>query len=228
MPHFDIVKVTAPSKSFENEFLRNKFDIADEKIQEHFSGDFDLPETWGVGVIVGPSGSGKTTIAREIFGKFFQKEWASDLTVFEQIKGKSLGDIAEILTKVGFSSPPSWLKPYHCLSNGQKMRVDLAAAISESEDMIVFDEFTSVVDRQTAKTGSFAIAKFIRKTNKKFIAVTCHYDVLDWLEPDWVFDTESMRFYQGVTSPSTKDRQWSLRLDNAVSNFGPVLRSITI
>ena len=36
--------------------------------------------------------------------------------------------------------------------------------------------------------------KAIRKTNKKFIAVTCHYDVEDWLLPDWVFDTNSMTF----------------------------------
>jgi GNAT superfamily N-acetyltransferase len=25
--------------------------------------------------------------------------------------------------------------------------------------------------------------------NVRFIAVTCHYDILDWLEPDWVLDT---------------------------------------
>jgi GNAT superfamily N-acetyltransferase len=36
--------------------------------------------------------------------------------------------------------------------------------------------------------------KAIRKTDKKFIAVTCHFDVQDWLLPDWVFNTDTMTF----------------------------------
>jgi GNAT superfamily N-acetyltransferase len=55
----------------------------------------------------------------------------------------------------------------------------------------VFDEYTSVVDRNVAKIASTALAKGI-KTGKipcRFVAVTCHYDILDWLEPDWVLDT---------------------------------------
>ena len=62
------------------------------------------------------------------------------------------------------------------------------------DELFVFDEFTSVVDRNVAKVGSFAMQKAIRKTNKKFIAVSCHDDIEDWLLPDWVFDTNSMTF----------------------------------
>jgi predicted acetyltransferase len=36
--------------------------------------------------------------------------------------------------------------------------------------------------------------KAIRKTDKKFIAVTCHFDVQDWLIPDWIFNTDTMSF----------------------------------
>jgi GNAT superfamily N-acetyltransferase len=50
------------------------------------------------------------------------------------------------------------------------------------------------VDRNVAQIGSFAMQKAIRKTNKKFIAVTCHFDVQDWLLPDWVFNTDTMTF----------------------------------
>ena len=42
---------------------------------------------------------------------------------------------------------------------------------------------------------------------KKFIAVTCHYDILERLEPDWVFDTKDFTFTQGVKLPNTKDLQ---------------------
>jgi GNAT superfamily N-acetyltransferase len=106
----------------------------------------------------------------------------------------SVQEITNAFNSVGFSSPPSWLKPYSVLSNGQKMRVDLARAILEDNELFVFDEFTSVVDRNVAQIGSFAMQKAIRKTKKKFIAVTCHYDVEDWLLPDWIFNTDTMTF----------------------------------
>ena len=62
------------------------------------------------------------------------------------------------------------------------MRVDIARAFVFHRKLIVFDEFTSVVDREVAKIASFAISKAIRREkDKKFIAVTCHYDVVDWL-----------------------------------------------
>ena len=98
------------------------------------------------------------------------------------------------LTSVGFASPPSWLKPYSVLSNGEKMRCDLARAILEKRDLFVFDEFTSVVDRNVAQIGSLAMQKAIRRGGQKFIAVTCHADVEPWLMPDWVFNTDTMTF----------------------------------
>ena len=74
------------------------------------------------------------------------------------------------------------------------MRCDLARAILSDDDLFVFDEFTSVVDRNVARIGSFAIQKAIRKSKKRMIAVTCHFDVADWLMPDWIFDTNDMTF----------------------------------
>ena len=74
----------------------------------------------------------------------------------------SLDDITKSFNAVGFSSPPSWLKSYNVLSNGEKMRVDLARALLENKELFVFDEFTSVVDRYIAKIGSLAVQKTIR------------------------------------------------------------------
>ena len=55
---------------------------------------------------------------------------------------------------------------------------------------MVFDEFTSVVDRNVAKVCSAAIAKGIRRAHLpcRFVAVSCHYDVAAWLEPEWILD----------------------------------------
>src|SRR4029077_5021989 len=56
-----------------------------------------------------------------------------------------------------------------------------------TSSLIVMDEFTSVVDRTVAQIGSAALAKTVRQRGQKFIAVTCHEDVEDWLQPDWVY-----------------------------------------
>jgi GNAT superfamily N-acetyltransferase len=32
---------------------------------------------------------------------------------------------------------------------------------------------------------SFALQKYIRKTNKRIILASCHFDIMEWLMPDW-------------------------------------------
>ena len=172
------------------------YDLQDNNVQEHFVGSIDLPDKWQIGLIVGASGTGKTTIARELFPDAYIErfEYTHESFLDDMPEDASVTDITRTLTSVGFASVPSWLKPYSVLSNGEKMRCDLARAILSHDKLFVFDEFTSVVDRNVAKIGSFAMQKAIRKTDKQFIAVTCHYDVEDWLLPDWVFDTDTMSF----------------------------------
>ena len=196
MPTFDIIKEVKPTKTFRVASVIGKFDLQSENVVEHFKGDIDIPNEWQVGLIVGKSGTGKTTIAKQLFEDAYitSYEYTAETVLDDMPKECSVEEITAAFNSVGFSSPPSWLKPYSVLSNGQKMRVDLARAILEKNELFVFDEFTSVVDRNVAQIGSFAMQKAIRKTNKKFIAVTCHFDVQDWLLPDWVFNTDTMTF----------------------------------
>ena len=107
-------------------------------------------------------------------------------------KGTDVATIEKTFYSVGFGSVPSWLKPYSVLSTGEKMRVDLARALLEN-DVVCFDEFTSVVDRRVAQTACLAIRKAVERENKKFVAVSCHRDVIEWLKPDWAFDTDVMQ-----------------------------------
>ena len=182
------------NKSFRVAQLYDQYDLNSENFEEHFEGDIDLENEWEIGIIVGKSGTGKSTIAKELFGDcFFTPKYKSQCVIDDFPKMDST-ELFNTLSSVGFSSPPSWLKPYAVLSNGEKMRVDLARAICEKKDIIVFDEYTSVVDREVAQLGSFALQRAIRKQKKKFIAVTCHYDIIDWLEPDWIFYTDSMEY----------------------------------
>jgi GNAT superfamily N-acetyltransferase len=161
-------------------------------------------EDWQIGLVVGPSGSGKTTIARKAFGPCLceQPEWPADRAVVDCFGSLSAKQITGLLTAVGFGSPPAWVRPHRVLSRGEQFRCDLARALAsameraaESGDegerpIVAFDEFTSVVDRNVAQMGSAAIAKSIRGGSLacRFVAVTCHYDVAQWLEPDWVVD----------------------------------------
>lgn len=196
MPTFDIIKEVKPKQTFRVASVIGKFDLQSEHIIEHFQGNIEMPEKWQIGLIVGKSGTGKTTIAKQLFPDSYitNYKYNSETVLDDMPKECSVGQITSAFNSVGFSSPPSWLKPYSVLSNGQKMRVDLARAILEKQKFFVFDEFTSVVDRNVAQIGSFAMQKAIRKTKKKFIAVTCHFDVQDWLLPDWVFNTDTMTF----------------------------------
>jgi GNAT superfamily N-acetyltransferase len=152
--------------------------------------DFELPAEWNVGLIVGPSGSGKSSMAREVFpGKVIERwDWPADRSILDGFPaGMGIKEVIEILSSVGFSTPPAWLRPFHALSNGEQFRVNLARTLAEMPELAVVDEFTSVVDRQVAQVGSAAVAKSVRRRGGRFIALSCHYDVIDWLDPDWVF-----------------------------------------
>ncbi|MDD4268747.1 MAG: GNAT family N-acetyltransferase [Pirellulaceae bacterium] len=158
-----------------------------------------LDGPWRIGLIVGPSGSGKSTVARHLFpyGLARPQPWPEDRAVIDCLGERPIKQIIGALTAVGFSSPPSWIKPYDVLSTGERFRCELARVLlraaegSPPEDsVVVFDEFTSVVDRTVARVASAAVAKAIRSGRLacRFVAVTCHDDVADWLGPDWMLD----------------------------------------
>lgn len=168
------------------------FDIPPcERSREQWTIDLDLPAQWNVGLIVGPSGSGKTIIARELFGDHLMRDWdwPQDRSILDGFPATlSIKEIVDLLSSVGFSSPPSWLRPFHVLSNGEQFRVNMARALAEMTDLAAVDEFTSVVDRTVAQIGSAAIQKAVRRRGQQFIAVSCHYDIAEWLEPDWIYE----------------------------------------
>ena len=155
---------------------------------------------WRIGVIAGPSGSGKTSLGRALWGDgaLYAPAWPADAPIIDAIAPAGrFDDVAAALASVGLGSVPAWLRPYTVLSNGERFRANLARLIAEAPPRAVLDEFSSVVDRQIARVGAGAFAKAWRRTGGQAVLLSCHYDILDWLQPDWVYDTASGQFERG-------------------------------
>lgn len=224
MSAFNIIKKNNIEKTFRVAQVMSDFDVKLEHSNEQFIGNIEFPDKWNIGLICGGSGTGKTTIINELFKNdiIISFNWTDESVLDNMPKDISTKDIEKMFYVVGFGSVPSWLKPYKVLSNGEKMRVDLARALLE-KDFIVFDEFTSVVDRQVAKTACIAINKAIKNTNKKFIAVSCHKDIIEWLQPDWLFDTDEMKQVFQLAHDLKKNLQLEVVGENNGESLGDII-----
>lgn len=157
---------------------------------------FDVPEfkapkrngSWSIGLIVGPSGSGKSTLLKSNYGVTEDKVWDGEKAIASQVD-------YERFSAVGLNSVPVWCRPYHVLSTGEAFRARMAALLASDTS---FDEFTSTIDRVVAKSCSNAIQRHIREEKMTGVVFsTCHYDVAEWLQPDWIFDTQTGQLASG-------------------------------
>lgn len=187
---------------------------------------------WGIGLIVGTSGSGKTSLGRQFFGEDklhdLYKGWDNTKPIIDCIlPNGDFNQTTASLSSVGLGDVPSWLRPFNALSNGQQFRAGLARLVSEAPDESVVDEFTSVIDRQIAKIGAMAFAKNWRKNKgKKVVLLSCHYDIVEWLQPDWVYDVNTKVLKKKLKSPT--DQTSSLTFGRSTEVIGSALKSITI
>lgn len=202
MQSFITINEINVNNNFKNEKIKSIFDIKDNKIvfkKEHKL-FYDEIEKWNIGVIIGNSGSGKTSLAKQIAEresiKVIEKNIWNDDSIINNFNG-AINEILDFLSSIGLNTQPSYLKPYSVLSNGEKMRVDVARSIFEN-DYIIIDEFTSVVDRDIAKIICMCVKKLIVKKQKKVIFVSCHKDFLEWLEPDWFYDIDKKEFIKDL------------------------------
>jgi len=168
-------------------------DVEELTFEKH---NINIPDNFHIGVIFGNSGSGKSLLGRDLI-----KQGHNFIENID-IKNKNepvinLGEYNEIVNRfqaVGFNTIPQWILPFNKLSNGQKYRVAVAFNLN---DYTIFDEFTSFIDRNTAISLSVSLSKYIRKNNlKNIILITPHHDIIDYLEPDWVYNTNEREFYK--------------------------------
>ena len=156
----------------------------------------NLPKEWNIGVVYGGSGTGKTTILKKYFKKEMDKSYFDNskslISNFDWLEPK---DATFLLSAMGLSSVPTWLRPFNTLSNGEQYRANLAYIVGSASEneVILIDEYTSVVDRDVAKAMSNALQKYIRRSNKKIVLASCHFDIMEWLQPDWIYSPSKGR-----------------------------------
>lgn len=168
-----------------------------------FEIEADIPiedSDWRIGVVYGPSGSGKSTIAATLKEHGWTEwgvddEWPADKAIIDCIAPSASFDVVTAaLASVGLGTVPSWLRPFHVLSNGERFRAELARLLAGDVTDVFIDEFTSVVDRRVACIGAQAFAKSWRRgPDRRVVLITPHQDVLAWVKPDWIVKTSLAR-----------------------------------
>ena len=150
--------------------------------------DFSCPKDFNIGMIVGASGSGKTQILQNHFRvKTKQSIWLKNKAIVSHFETPE--EAIEKLFACGLASVPTLCKPFHVLSNGEKYRAIVARKLGTG---MILDEFTSEVNRETAKSLSVSLSKYIRSKDITGVVLSsCHKYIVEWIEPDWVFDCDS-------------------------------------
>lgn len=166
------------------EEIKKKYDIKD--YQEPAITIPDLPIE-GIVLIVGTSGSGKSTILRGL-GSFRTPTVDPDATVIENFSSPEQGEA--LLLASGLRSIPAWFRPARTLSNGEYHRFEMARSLDQG--ITTIDEFTSVVDRDTAKSLAYSMRRYFDSQSEQSVLyiASCHRDIVEWLDPDWVYDTD--------------------------------------
>lgn len=209
------------------EMVQNNFDYDFKGDSEFYP--YELPKQvlgldFQILAIVGASGSGKSTLLKEFeyYGKE-PKEYNNKKAI---VSNFNTPDDASIrLSAVGLNSMPVWCRPRNVLSIGEGFRADLALNI-ESEK--IFDEFTSTIDRNVAKSTCNSIQRYIRDNElSNVVFCSCHNDYIPFLKPDVVIDLDEEKVYD-CRGECLGETLLSMCTSQQTKTYGECLGSIII
>ena len=193
-------------------------DMANECFDMPFDGvckfyPFRVPELpdYRILAIVGKSGSGKSTLLKSLKEKPSERQYYPEQYLPESYDQKTQDDeeaarmfIAEY-KNLGMEPARCWCKRFSELSEGEKFRALVALQLDNN---VVFDEFTSMVDRTVAETVSRGLRRLVLKENLKNVVVcSCHKDFIPWLQPDVVIDLDDSKVYVIGIEEATEDNK---------------------
>lgn len=141
--------------------------------------------------ITGPSGSGKSVLLRELEKivpasdkiNFKEIQLSNNKSVIDCIDGDLLTSL-RLLSTAGLNDVFCILNKPGYLSDGQKYRFRLAAALSAGKKFIFADEFCSNLDRLSAMVVAYNIQKCAKQRGVTFFLAGAHEDILLDLAPD--------------------------------------------
>ena len=212
------------------EWINRKYDINEEH-DAKIELEFELDKTKKLTVIAGGSGTGKTTLLRNWFNiEDVTFNISDDKSIFEHLVKEDTDEeftrVSKLLFDVGLASVPVWKSPYSKISNGEKLRFEIAYKLNSDEDIIFIDEFTSMLDRQTAKNLCNNLNNLQEQYDKQIVLATAHFDILDWLKVDQVVDTNVKKHLVLPEQEVLTLTKW--RLDVLNNSGGTYLATITI
>lgn len=212
------------------DWINKKYDINGEYTSKVVYNDNPLPNHEVI-AILGGSGTGKTTLIKHwlnIEDVSFKID--NNSSIFEKLvkndDEEEMERVSKLLFDVGLASVPIWKNTFGTLSNGEKLRFEIAYKLNSEEDIIYVDEFTSMLDRQTAKNLTLNLNKLLTIYNKRIIIASAHYDILDWLEIDLLVDTTTKKYHTLQQKDKLTITNWRFTL--LQESCGEFLASITI
>ena len=169
------------------------FDGASKPVSQSLDAS-QLPEDFELAVIYGPSGSGKSSLLEDLVQHYGAERLAPQ--AFDFCAHKAIcshpgwqGNSIDRLGCVGLNRVPSWLKPWHVLSDGERQRVLCGLSLRTGA---VLDDFAGMVDERNAVSMAASLAKFVRSQGFGNVLIgTTKRCVLPFLAPDFVVFAES-------------------------------------
>lgn len=155
---------------------------------------------WRTVLVIGPSGSGKTSLLRTLSqllrpcdgvnGFYPEAAWSPGVAVIEGFSDFQTAQ--NWLCGVGLSSVPSWCKPHAILPLGEQYRANVARALAAADPDVplMFDEWTSELDRGIARSVCAALKRRLAarraagQRDPVLVFATCHDDTELFLRPD--------------------------------------------
>ncbi|MFQ5501970.1 MAG: hypothetical protein ACE5EQ_06665 [Phycisphaerae bacterium] len=178
-------------------------------------------EPGGILLLVGPSGSGKSSILSVLDGRLERpirvgrSRFPADRPIVDAVApGRPLSTALESLTACGLGEPRLWIRRFHDLSDGERLRAELARAVGQAirsrrPRVILCDEFTAGLHRRLAKAVAYNLRKLITRHRLSLVVATSHDDIAADLQPD-----QSVRLGGSepvITHHVVHDRDMSLR-----------------
>lgn len=104
--------------------------------------------------------------------------------------GSTFEEALSNLCQAGLGDAYLFIRKFSELSDGQRYRYRIAKMLHTDAKVMVFDEFLSTLDRDTARAVAYCLQKIARRERKTLLVATTHEDLFEDLNPNIVIRKE--------------------------------------